>query len=374
MGEFNYRFVYDFAVDQKLPVKQPCAFTLKAWDKDPLTFKSDFLGQRVLDLSDTVSDAMLQLREQRKHDEQVKALLQAGRIDEMLLEVQKYRAERRRKRAEAKAAGIQRAKERVDNGRKAKRQTDDDEEKQDDEPDSMFDGCANRLRDCFSHAQMAAIKADTHGGSPEDRALTYKWDHGRQWMLRDIEGTYSGTVWVSVELVHESIAKNQSVGKGREEPNEHPVLEEPQREHLSLTSPLGALRYFVGPARLKIARAIVVMAVFLGLAWVVLSTSLDTFIRKVVVHDVLAPLTATCPDGFAAASAVHDSFCGEDAEFRPQMDHWLNCLGPFTTLQGHDTSTVPVGDALCRRVVPEDGGVQFRFNWGLCEKATTLCN
>lgn len=374
VGEFNYRFVYDFAVDQKLPVKQPCSFTLKAWDKDPLTFKSDFLGQREVDLSHMVADAMLQLRDQQKHDEEIKVLLQAGRIDEMLLEVQKYRAERQRKRAEAVAAGVQRAKERIEKGRNAKRQPDEDDEKQDDEPNSILGGCVRWVRDCFSQSQMAVAQVAPHGGSAEDRAQKYKWDHARQWMLRDIEGTYSGTAWVSVELVHESVSKNQPVGKGREAPNEYPVLDEPERERLSLTHPLGALRYFVGPARLKIARNVVTILVILGLAWVALSTFLNTFIRNIVIHDVLAPLTATCPDGFAVASAVHDSFCGGDAEFKPQMEYWLNCLGPFATLQGHDTSRVPVDDALCRRVVPEEGGVQFRFNWGLCENATKLCN
>ena len=43
-GEFNWRFVYDFEVDQQLPVARPCSFTLKAWDRDPIQFKSDLLG------------------------------------------------------------------------------------------------------------------------------------------------------------------------------------------------------------------------------------------------------------------------------------------------------------------------------------------
>ena len=77
VGEFNYRFVYDFAVDQRLPIKQPCLFSLKAWDKDPLTFKSDFLGQRELNLSELVEGAMLQIQDQQKHDEKVQQLLEA---------------------------------------------------------------------------------------------------------------------------------------------------------------------------------------------------------------------------------------------------------------------------------------------------------
>ena len=88
VGEFNYRFVYDFSIDQSLPVKQPCSLTLKAWDKDPLSFKSDFLGQREINLSNLVEDAMLQLQDQQEYDDQMELLLEAGRVDEMLLEVQ----------------------------------------------------------------------------------------------------------------------------------------------------------------------------------------------------------------------------------------------------------------------------------------------
>lgn len=31
--------VFDFKVEPILPVQRPCAFTLKAWDKDPLSLK-----------------------------------------------------------------------------------------------------------------------------------------------------------------------------------------------------------------------------------------------------------------------------------------------------------------------------------------------
>ena len=381
VGEFNYRFVYDFAVDQRLPIKRPCLFSLKAWDKDPLTFKSDFLGQRELNLSELVEGAMLQIQDQQKHDEKVQQLLEAGRMDEMLLEVQKYRTEKRQKRAEAEASILHWAKVRVDKELKVKSDPDEEGEQQEDKSESR--GCMTVLRDCFGQSRMALarttqrVRVNTYGGSAEDRGTKYKWDHARQWKLRDIEGTDSGTVWVSVELLHQSISKNQPVGKGRDAPNDHPVLEEPERERLSLTSPLGALRYFVGPARLKVARVIVVGAFLLLMAWTALSTSIDAFVRKVVLHDVFSPLTGPTCDGdggFAKASDVHETACGGAAEFKPQIDHWLECLGPFATLSGLDKNDKQPADSLCRVVPEDDDGAQFRFNWGLCENATKTCN
>ena len=321
VGEFNYRFVYDFAVDQRLPIKRPCLFSLKAWDKDPLTFKSDFLGQRELNLSELVEGAMLQIQDQQKHDEKVQQLLEAGRIDEMLLEVQKYRTEKRQKRAEEEASILHWAKVRV--GKELTVKSDPDEEGEQQEDKSESRGCMTVLRDCFGQSRMALarttqrVRVNTQGGSAEDRGAKYKWDHARQWKLRDIEGTDAGTVWVSVELLHQSISKNQPVGKGRDAPNEHPVLEEPERERLSLTGPLGALGYFVGPARLKVARVIVVGAFLLLMAWTALSTSIDAFVRKVVLHDVFSPLTGPTCDGDGGLGGACGGCRGLRGESRP---------------------------------------------------------
>ena len=55
-----------------------------------------------------------------------------------------------------------------------------------------------------------------------------------------------GRVSVSMELLPEELADIRPAGKGRDEPNLHPVLPAPQREVISLLSPISTLRTIFG--------------------------------------------------------------------------------------------------------------------------------
>jgi hypothetical protein len=369
-------------------VKRPCTFTLKAWDKDPLSFKSDFLGQRELALEDIVEEAVLQVQEQRRHDARVKALLDAGRMDEMLLEVQKYRSEKHRKKTRLVQDRRIQAKKRIER-RKSRRSVGIGSDEEDDGDDTEADEKApwwKPLQDMWSETQQSIIHVDgpgsKDGGSAEDRSHKYKWDNVRQWKLEDIEGRERGTVWATVELLHHSIAAAQPVGKGREAPNEHPVLEEPERERFSLSNPLGALRFFVGPARLKVARVVLVMVLLLGLAYSVFSTSLGILIRSILLNDILAWFNRSCPDGYAEADAVHDSLCSDSRTgdfFKPQIGQWLQCIGPSVAVPYEDDPGRL--EPLCRPPAATAGGDDgtgsgvgsYGFNWELCVNATKSC-
>ena len=43
-GSFNYRMVFDVTLPQ--PGSSPCRLSIKAWDRDPLTFSSELIGAR----------------------------------------------------------------------------------------------------------------------------------------------------------------------------------------------------------------------------------------------------------------------------------------------------------------------------------------
>ena len=343
-GNFNWRFVFDFEVDQQLPVQHPCSFTLKAWDRDPLQFKSDFLGQKEVPIADIVEDGLRQLREKKRLKMKVDSLLDNGRTDEMLLEMQSHRrANEGRKRQLSSKKQLARehrcSKDSADAGG-----TDHDEASE-----SCLTKLCNPVRTLWRETHLPHNQGyDVRG--EEDRAYQYKWQNVRKWELEDLEGQTTGTVWVSVELLHKSIADAQPAGKGRESPNAHPVLEEPLRETISLANPLATLRFFVGPARLRKARMIVVLLLVVALAWSILSTSIGVIITSFLSKDVFSVLTQDCPEGKLVPDQLYNYYCcagQSDGQciFGPKIDEWMDCLGPPGQDQGDLFSQFPCTSA-----------------------------
>ena len=134
---------------------------------------------------------------------------------------------------------------------------------------------------------------------------------------------------VSVELLTTSAAKQRPVGKGRKEPNDHPLLEDPDRETLSLFHPFKALKFFVGPARVRKAGILAVMALALTLFWSMIPQILSEILSKFIAVIPVFSASVPCDASYAKAGALYMEFCGErDKPFQPQTKHWLDCLGP----------------------------------------------
>ena len=70
----------------------------------------------------------------------------------------------------------------------------------------------------------------------------YRREHGRTWSLHSTNGTQTGKVNITVELLHKDVADAHPAGKGQSKPNKHPVLEEPDRENISFWRPFGEKR------------------------------------------------------------------------------------------------------------------------------------
>ncbi len=241
-ANFNYRMVFDFQLERNLPVKRPCAFTLKAWDKDPVLLKSSLLGFAHVPLDELIDDAMrdaIQMKTRRQH---IDELMKTGRLSEMEECLRVYEAENKEQEAKRERSRDQAKKERAasDFG--------------------LLDGsnnsfCKTSPMDCchtlFQRKADGLLDdaLDDSGHDGEDGALSatgkYRSTSEHTWMLRNLHGKTIGKVGVSVELLHADVAVERKCGKGRSSPNEHPVLEDPERETISIFKPLGALKFLV---------------------------------------------------------------------------------------------------------------------------------
>ena len=326
-GEFNYRLVYDFEVDPQLPVKRPCTFTLKAWDKDPTLFKSDFLGSKEVHLDKIMDEAMVDAMESKKRRRRIEELTNGGRVGEMEYALQRYKEKNLKKQ---KKRHTQKLKERE------KRRLHNQERS------GLIDGLEKKERRCLNFFDCNVVDleqglldgpADNVNDSSDASELyateNYKWENERRWVLRD-RGEQTGVVWVTVELLHSSAAQQRKAGKGRGEPNENPVLEEPEREKLSIFHPLSALKFFVGPARMNRAKTIATMALALGVFWAMVPTILAGTMSKFIENIPIFSGPIPCPPSYAKGGAIHSERCGRDLPFAPQRAHWFQCLGPDT--------------------------------------------
>ena len=183
-GEFNYRLVFDFEIDPQLPVKRPCSFTLKAWDKD--VFKSDdLLGFKEIQLDDIVHQAMRDTMEAKKRQQVVDDLMRNGRLGEMEETLNKFQEDNRRREKLDQEASRERKRERVKEDKKSR-------------VGGMFgmvtDEEEGRCAAC-SWSQFLQV-AEQDGEDVENRGATsemhatakYKFEHERKWVMRDLRG------------------------------------------------------------------------------------------------------------------------------------------------------------------------------------------
>jgi hypothetical protein len=245
----QYRLLYDFAIDPTKPVKDPCSFTLKAWDKvregqalintrpdcsadknafavqDPLSFKSELLGFTEVPLADLVNDGIATHLRHQERQQQVDSLLKHGRMVEMEELLRKFKREN--------AEYIQR---RLNQQAVADRSSTPDFVPVD--INELQCGCCD-----FGFDMECGCMAKFLDYDDDDDALhataKYRREHGRTWTLQSPGGGPAGKVTVTIELLHKDVADAHPAGKGRSKPNKHPVLEEPEREKISFWRPFG---------------------------------------------------------------------------------------------------------------------------------------
>jgi hypothetical protein len=330
-GSWNYRMVFDFSVDRTL--KKPCTLTLKAWEKHYTTFKSVLIGSREIDLLSLVETGLQRHAQWKQRQMQIDALKDSGRLGEML----ELRKKLRRLDAELEAQMFEERNARMAKGlHRLKDSTSCDEC-----CCGCIQGIATRSKELLS-GLCTRVSCDRRNYRKyKDRAVDwlgideldamssgdrFRREHSRILHLYDIEGERKGKVWVSVELLHQRLAIERPAGHGRDEPNQNPILEEPDREKISLLHPFGALKVMFGEALFKkIKRIFLSMAVF-ALLWSNSGAIVETLLRKVVAMNPFVVIP--CQASYARGKDVHAEFCGEKNHFHPQRSHFAECLGP----------------------------------------------
>lgn len=230
--------VFDFKVDPVLPVQRPCTFTLKAWDKDPLSMKSNLLGFNDVHLDDLIDDAMRDAIQMKKRKQHIDELMADGQLSEMeeclrVYEVENEDQEAKRQRAQERAKETRVAKSAYTNF-------------------SVTNKAGSGCDCCYSLFQKKAgslldesLLDESSDGGALTGTVKYRTKSEHRWTLHNLHGDFAGKVGVSVELLQADAAAERPCGKGRSAPNEHPVLEDPERETISVFKPLGALRFLV---------------------------------------------------------------------------------------------------------------------------------
>ncbi len=330
-GEFNYRLLFDFEVDPQLPVKRPCSFTLKAWDKDVLK-SDDLLGFKEIELGDMLQQAMRDAIESKKRQQVVEDLMKNGRLGEMEETLNKFQEDNRQRAAWDQMESAERKYKRVEKDKEG-------------QPGGVFGMVTAKDEGCCAGCSWSRFKEEAdlllaedgpdvdienHIAASEMHATAkYRFEHERKWVMRDLRGKRKGIVWVSLELLHSVAAAQRPAGIGRSEPNLNPTLEDPEREELSLLKPFAALRFFVGPARMKRAKWFVMIAMTLAVVWAMVPSILSGIVSKFIATIPAFAGPVPCDPGYAKAAALYTEFCGPlEAPFQPKISHWLDCLGP----------------------------------------------
>lgn len=94
-------------------------------------------------------------------------------------------------------------------------------------------------------------------------------------------------------------------------------------------APFAALSFFVGPARMRKAKWIVMVALTLAIVWAMVPNILSGIVSKFIAVIPAFAGPVPCDPGYAKADALYTEFCGPlESPFQPKVSHWLDCLGP----------------------------------------------
>jgi hypothetical protein len=119
---------------------------------------------------------------------------------------------------------------------------------------------------------------------------------------------HCGKVQISIELLPKHIADLQPAGKGRKEPNEHPILPEPDRFKWNPLSPFGMLKGLVGPALFSKVKKIVIAISLCAVIGIILPLVFSEAILPLVFH-IFSNMFNSCGAGMIQADVYYSSVC-----------------------------------------------------------------
>jgi len=260
-GSFNWRCIFDVQLPQHR--RSPARLSIKGWDKDPMTFSSDLIGYTDINLNHALfKEGLHKWNALQRHEAEILAM------DSSSL---RNKIERLGEVSLGTAVDPDTGQLDVRKGKIAV------------PPDATADDMRKILRD-FSEGDAGTIvrfpsstldgtdadadDADAHVGVLQSvakkakaaRKATHKLVNDalrvgsdntpRAWVPLHHPNTgdaVRGEVEISIELLPKSLAQRRQAGLGRDAPNAHPVLPEPEgRVQLSLLSPLATFKALLG--------------------------------------------------------------------------------------------------------------------------------
>ena len=324
-GNFNHRMVFDLDVDARLPVKQPCLLTLKCWDKEPLRLTNKLLGYKEINISAILESALEQRLEFMKRRQRIDEHVEVGNVQELqnLLDRLKDQNAKDDEDRDSKDMGqkLKRAELAHGNSDQAK---DDDDDIDAMEPveevtnaDSSGGGCNSCSSIlCGSTGKNFASAIDQMNESDQTEidvlqsTHEYRKNHVRCFhlnLMNEIqEGPETPMVWASIELMHKSLADERKTGDGRGDPNEHPILEEPEREKIGIRNVMGSLSVLVGAKNVKLAKLLIGVMLLVVIAMETIPQITSAFAMQALRKGLPLP----CGAGFEKASDVYEDACG----------------------------------------------------------------
>ena len=252
-GSFNWRMVFDVGL-QTDPVAGTCCgpnrLSLKCWDKDPASLSNDLIGYANLNLDEHLFTQALSKWNRHKQEEEERETLDT---QSLLAKIRALQMPRRRGAAGGgdEEGGPIRVPENATEEELRGILADLSEGEEGTivryPPVACSDTptCSQRCRGACG----CCHSAKRQGGSRQQEGgpTFFTWMKLRHPGNGHGEEGDCGEVQVTIELLPKSVAARQPVGVGREEPNAHPVLPEPEgRIKLSPFSPLSAMKALVG--------------------------------------------------------------------------------------------------------------------------------
>ena len=265
-GSFAWRLVFKL----NLPMKPRAKLTIKAWDRDPLEFKSDLIGRAEIDLNSTMRDG--QATSLGLFDEGLRKYHQHVRFNSRVLEM----SGSEQLKAELRTRGVP-----FDSG-------ENDFEKL---RELLLDFEGGLPATAARYPKEKTESQYSTGVREGKRALTADEEaqlQGGRSAITSEESLYHpnrrgqlmGKVRIEMELLPITLAERRPAGMGRDEPNQFPKLEEPVREEFHWTKPFALMRTLLGPKYYAQFRAGFVAALLLTLCLLILPPIVADIIAK----------------------------------------------------------------------------------------------
>ena len=275
-GNFNYRMLFDFDIDPRLPARKPCALTLKCWNKEPLRLTSSLIGYKEIDLSPMLTAALTERKNFLKRAQMADETFQVGNTVELERLLDNFRDQNREHFEQRDEQEKESSRERY---RKSK-VVESADARSGKRNKSSNKGCCSGASDLGSvldnlteEQEIDILKATQEYKDHNLRRFELTMNNrGSKRKQNDDDNAEqddsdqpSPTVWATIEVIHKSLVDARPAGEGRDEPNENPVLEQPEREKIGFGNVMGSLSMLVGPKLAKKAKMLILMVLVLAM-------------------------------------------------------------------------------------------------------------